>query len=79
MAVQQYPYTLTEARERLELWKAAEKALADGRVKSYKIGSRELTYIDMEEIMYWVNYFNALIARLNGGYKSVKTVVPRDL
>lgn len=78
MAVQ-YAYTLEEAQERLELWKAAEKALADGRVKSYKIGSRELTYLDMEEIMYWVNYFNSLIAKLNGRYKSVKTVVPRDL
>ena len=43
-------YTLAEAREMLELWKSAEKALASGQVTSYRVGTRECTLVDMEDI-----------------------------
>lgn len=74
-------YSLAEAREMLELWKSAEKALASGQVKSYKIGTRECTLIDMEEIRAAILYFSNLIEALSGGVrtKRVTRVVPRDL
>lgn len=74
-------YTLSEAREMLELWKGAEKALASGQVKSYQVGSRECTLIDMEEIRAAINYFGNLVEALSGSVrtKRVTRVVPRDL
>ena len=35
-------YTLTEAQEMLDAWKACEKALASGQAKEYRVGSRNL-------------------------------------
>lgn len=74
-------YTLTEARNMLSLWKDCEIALVTGQVKSYKIGSRELTMIDLEEIRDQIRYFMAEINALQGAVRSkrVATVVPRDL
>lgn len=35
-------YTLTEAREQLQLWKECEKALASGQAKAYRIGTQRV-------------------------------------
>ena len=74
-------YTLEEAQEMLALWKGAERALASGHVKSYKVGSRDCTLIDMDDIRAAINYFGNLIEALSGTVrtKRVTRVVPRDL
>ena len=45
-----------EAQEMLELWKSAERALASGQVTSYRVGTRECTLVDMEDIRAAINY-----------------------
>ncbi len=74
-------YSLQEALEMLELWKSAEKALASGQVTSYRVGTRECTLIDLEDIRAAINYFANLVDALNGTVrtKRVTRVVPRDL
>lgn len=74
-------YTLTEAHEMLEMWKECEKALASGQAKAYKIGSREFTAFDLEEVHKMIGYFSDIIESLNGEHRttSVVRVIPRDL
>jgi len=74
-------YTLEEAREMLGLWKSAEKSLASGQVTSYRVGSRECTLLDMEDIRAAINYFRNLVEALSGEVrtKRVTRVVFRDL
>ena len=74
-------YTLPEAREMLELWKSAERALASGQVTSYRIGSRECTLVDLEDIRAAITYFGTVVDSLSGKVrtKRVTRVVPRDL
>ena len=74
-------YTLQEAREMLTLWKDAERALASGQVTSYRVGTRECTLIDLEDIRAAITYFGNLVDALSGEVrtKRVTRVVPRDL
>ena len=74
-------YTLAEAQEMLILWKDAERSLASGQVTSYKVGTRECTLVDMEDIRAAINYFGNLVEALSGTVrtKRVTRVVPRDL
>jgi len=74
-------YTLAEAREMLEQWKACEKALASGQAQSYRVGTREWTSIDLKEISARILYFSNLVEALSGQVrtKRVTRVVPRDL
>lgn len=74
-------YSLAEAQEMLELWKSAERALAGGQVTSYRVGTRECTLVDMEDIRAAINYFGNLAEALSGQVrtKRVTRVVPRDL
>lgn len=74
-------YTLEEAKEMLGLWKNAERALASGQVTSYRVGSRECTLVDMEDIRSAINYFGNLVEALSGDVrtKRVARVVFRDL
>lgn len=74
-------YTLAEAQEMLNLWKDAERSLASGQVTSYKVGTRECTLVDMEDIRAAINYFGNLVEALSGTVrtKRVTRVVPRDL
>ena len=43
-------YTREEAVQMLALWKNAEKVLAQGTAKSYKIGTREYHAVDLPDI-----------------------------
>ena len=62
----------TEDKELLKALKAARIALLTGRVQSYKIGSRSLTYLNLSEI-------NDMIADLEGTRAPrVRRVVPID-
>lgn len=74
-------YSRTEAVEMLELWKAAEKALASGQAKSYKIGTREFTAVDLPDIAARIEYFKNMIDAIDGSVKTsrVVRVIPRDL
>lgn len=74
-------YTLGEAVEMLEMWKACEKALASGQAKAYRIGTREFTSIDLPDIAARINYFANVVESLQGKVrtKRVARVVPRDL
>lgn len=75
------PYTLTEARALLTLYKSAEIALVDGQAKSYKIGSREFTSLDLPVIQQRIRELAKTIAALEGNARTKRgvMVVPRDL
>ena len=74
-------YTLVEAKEMLDQWKACEKALASGQAQSYRVGTREWTSIDLKEISERIVYFSNLVEALSGNVRTrrVTRVVPRDL
>lgn len=74
-------WTLQEAQEMLEVWKAAEKALASGQAKRYKIGTREFEAVDLPDIAARINYFGNVVESLSGKVrtKRVTRIVPRDM
>lgn len=74
-------WTLEEAREMLEVWKACEKALATGQARRYRVGTREFESIDLPDIAARVRFFSNLVESLSGQVrtKRVARIVPRDL
>lgn len=74
-------YTLREAKNLLALYKEAEIALVDGQVQSYKIGTRELTKLDLELIRTHIRELAKTIAGMEGNARTKRAVqvVPRDL
>ncbi len=74
-------YSLTEARSLLALYKDAEIALVDGQAKSYKIGSREFTALDLPVILQRIRELAKTIEGLEGNMRTKRAVmvVPRDL
>lgn len=59
-------YTLEEAREYLTLWKDCERALATGQAKAYRVGSREFTAFDLDEVAAQIARFQKEIEKLSG-------------
>ncbi len=80
MAIQT-AYTKDEAQEALALWKDCEKQLARGQAQSYRIGTREFTSVDVDEIRKNITRFTNIVEALSGKVrtKMVTRVVPRDL
>lgn len=74
-------YTLTEARQMLDICKEAHKELITGQAKSYRIGTREYTALDLDDLMKQIEYFSNAVESLSGSIrtKRVTRVVPRDL
>ncbi|MBR3742303.1 MAG: hypothetical protein IKN04_17915 [Clostridia bacterium] len=74
-------YSLTEARSLLALYKEAEIALVDGQAKSYKIGTREFTALDLPVILQRIRELAKTIEGLEGNMRTKRAVmvVPRDL
>lgn len=74
-------YTLTEARSLLALYKEAEIALVDGQAKSYKIGTREFTSLDLPWILQRIRELAKTIEGLEGNVRTKRAVmvVPRDM
>ena len=68
--------TLTEARQHLQVWLAADLALAEG--KELRIGSRTLTRADAAEIKERIGYWQREINRLSGQSRRFRRVVPID-
>ncbi|WP_412728530.1 DUF6148 family protein [Geobacillus stearothermophilus] len=73
-------WTLQEARQHLRAWMDAELAVSTGQ--RYKIGTRELTRADLDEIakriLFWRNEVERLERGRVGGARVLR-VVPRDL
>lgn len=63
--------TAAQAETQLALWIAADAALAAGQ--SYRIGERQLTRVDAEQvranIVYWENKVASLSNSRNGGLR----------
>ena len=74
-------YTLAEATEMLTMCKEALRALITGQAKHYRVGTREFTALDVDELMDMIVYFSNLVEALSGQVrtKRVTRVVPRDL
>ena len=74
-------YTLAEAREMLTLSKTALRELLSGQAKRYRIGTREFTALDADDLMKQIVYFSNLVEALSGQVRTrrVTRVVPRDL
>ena len=73
-------FTLVEAQTQLGLWKDCAQEIANGTAKHYKIGSREYTALDIDEVYKMIKYFAGLVDKLSGAARSsrVQVVVPRD-
>ncbi|MEN6371901.1 MAG: DUF6148 family protein [Armatimonadota bacterium] len=72
--------TLQQSQDYLELWLEAEKKVATGQ--SYKIGTRQLTRVDIAEIRRQINYWQSEVDRLSAGRSRgarVMRIIPRDL
>ena len=74
-------YTLEEAQTMLALCKEAHKELITGQAKAYRIGTREYTALDLNDLMKQIEYFSNLVEALSGSVrtKRVVRVVPRDM
>ena len=71
--------TLEDAKENLQIWVEAQKAVATGQ--SYKIGTRSLTRASLSDIFkmirYWQNVIDELEAGVGRGARVLRGV-PRD-
>lgn len=69
--------TLIQARDALNRWLAADKAVATGQ--SYQLGNKQLTRTHAAEIRANINYWNKQISIINGqGSIRVRRVRFRD-
>ena len=66
------------AREMLQLWIDAERAVTTG--KAYSIGSRSLTRANISEIAERIKYWRNELAKLESGRRGIRVVrvIPRD-
>ena len=68
--------TLTEAQQHLQVWLAADLALAEG--KELRIGSRTLTRVDAAEVKERIAFWQREVSRLSGQSRRFRRVVPID-
>ena len=68
--------TLTEAQQHLQVWLAADLALAEG--KELRIGSRTLTRVDAAEVKERIAFWQREVNRLSGQARRFRRVVPID-
>ncbi len=74
-------WTLAEAQEMVTEIKKAIKSIVNGTATSYKIGTREYTALNLEELNAMLTYFGNVVESLSGSVRTnrVVRVVPRDL
>lgn len=74
-------YDLVEARAMLTLCKTALNELVSGQAKSYRVGTREFTALDIDELLRLIRYYSDLVETMSGKARGAKVtrVVPRDL
>ena len=75
------PYTLAEARDLLDQYKAAEVALVSRQAQRYRIGTREFESIDLAVIQQRIRELAKMIEGMEGKLRTKRAVmvVPRDL
>lgn len=71
-------FTAEEAREYLQMWLDAEKAVASGQ--SYRIGSRQLTRVNLSDIAERIKFWRNELDKAESGRKGARVLraVPRD-
>lgn len=67
-------YTYTEAKEYLALYKDAERSLVTGQVKGYKIGTREVTLLDLDEIERAIQKFANIVESYEQNKRTTRNV-----
>ena len=74
-------FSYTEVCAHLKVWKECLYALAEGQAKAYKIGTREFTAFDIDEVRRMVDYFSDLKDAYENGKRVNRgvRVVPRDI
>lgn len=74
-------YTYQEAVENLTLCKEAYRNLISGEAKAYRIGTREYTALDLDDLVREIERWSDIVDALSGNArtKNVVRVVPRDL
>lgn len=74
-------WTLEEAQDMVKEIKEAIKSIVNGSAKSYKIGTREYTSLDLKELQSMLDYYGNVVESLsrNTRKRRVVRVVPRDL
>lgn len=74
-------WTMEEAQAMVAEIKTAIKSIVNGTAKGYRIGTREYTALDLEELNSMLNYFGNVVESLSGKVRTnrVVRVVPRDL
>jgi hypothetical protein len=72
---------LSFAKDMQAAYYDCERVLVEGSVKSYKIGNRELTRLDLADIRKGQAFYDKQVAILSGtaNGRSGRMVVPRDL
>ena len=65
----------------LSACKEAYEGIVNGQAKSYRIGTREYTALDLDDLKKEIEYFSNIVESLSGTVrtKRVARVVPRDL
>ena len=72
-------HSIEFCKRRLDMWLEAEEALATSQ--SYKMGTQELTRVNLSQVRKMITYWETELEKAqNGGkrYKSLRAV-PRDL
>ena len=67
-------YTYEEAKTYLSQYKEALSALVDGQAKAYRIGSREVTLLDVEDIEKMVDKFAAICEKYETNTRPPRSV-----
>lgn len=67
-------YTYEEAKLYLTQYKEALTALVDGQAKAYKIGSREVTLLDVEDIEKMIDKFAAIVEKYENSARPPRSV-----
>lgn len=75
------PMTLERARLMYEKYLEAEEVIVSGTAKSYTIGNRQLTRLDLDLIHKYQEYYRRMIGILEGTIngRMSRQGVPRDL
>ncbi len=66
--------TVTQAQAKLDLWMAADDAVATGQ--SYAIAGRNLTRADAREIRSNIDYWEKRVVRLSNGGIRIRGATP---
>lgn len=73
-------YTLTQAKTMLALCQKAYEDLITGQAKSYRVGTREFTALNLDDLVKEIERWSNIIEALESNRSQrVRRVVPRDL